>query len=283
MTGDLRVQVGARSLVVRRPHRIVVGRRHQAQDSRPIGESFLAVTSHETMSRRWFSVEDVDLTSTLDGRRDDGALMIRAESAVNPLRIWDGPDPVRLAVGGRYLAQNSVIFVGDLIEGRIWGARIEIAAARPESGTARPLSEATSLRATVPPRELDLPASTSDVLYARYHRYYRHPPHFDPQPVAWADVAVMLGLIDIRESADRNALRRALKDPQEAVGKVKQQIEEIFPGWLPPSSQTQKTFHDHLRTVLEMRGFFEPGRLRGFDQKYPAVLDFGGSARTPPM
>lgn len=278
MTGDLRVQVGARSLVVRRPHRIVFGRRHQAQDSRPIGESFLAVTSHETMSRRWFSVEDVDLTSALDGRRDAGALMIRAESTVNPLRIWDGPDPVRLGVGGRYLAQNSVIFVGELIEGRIWGARIEITTGRPESGPARSSAEPASSRITVPPRELDLPRATSDVLHARYHRYYRHPPHFDPQPVAWADVAVVLGLIDIRRTADRDALRRALKDPHEAVSKVKQQVEEMFPGWLPPSSQTQKTFHDHLRTVLEMRGFFEPSQLRGFDQRYPAALDFGGSA-----
>jgi hypothetical protein len=271
VTGDLRVQVGARSLVVRRPHRVVFGRRHQAQDVRPIGESFLAITSHETMSRRWFGVEDVELTAALDGTRQGVFLMVRAESEANPVRIWDGGDPVRLSAGRRYLAQSTVIFVGDLIEGRIWGARIEATDIRPAESVL-PRTGPPAAGFTVQPPDLDLSPFASDVLLARYHRYYRHPPHFDPQPVPWADVAVVLGLIDIRETADRTALRRALKDPQEAVGKVKQQIEVLFPGWLPPSSETQKTFHDHLRTVLEMRGFFEPSRLRGFDERFPAAL-----------
>jgi len=271
VTGDLRAQVGARSLVVRRPHRIIFGRRHQAQDARPIGESFLAITSHETMSRRWFGVEDVELTAALDGQSEGVSLMVRAESEANPVRIWDGGDPVRLVPGGKYLAQNTVIFVGDLIEGRIWGARIEVTAARPLASTPR-LAGHSSAASTLQPAELDLTPFASDVLLARYHRYYRHPPDFDPQPVGWADVAVILGLIDIRETSDRSALRRALKDPQDAVGKVKQQIEVLFPGWLPPSSETQKTFHDHLRTVLEMRGFFDPSRLRGFDARFPAAL-----------
>jgi hypothetical protein len=269
-TGDLRAQVGARSLVVRRPHRIVFGRRHQSQDARPIGESFLAITSQETMSRRWFEVEDVELTSALDGRSDGVSLSVRAESAANPVRIWDGGDPVRLSAGRRYLAQSTVIFVGDLIEGRIWGARIEVTAARPSVTTRRPTGY--SRAATLQPSELELTPFAEDVLLARYHRYYRHPPDFDPQPVPWADVAVALGLIELTDTADRAALRRALKEPQDAVGRVKQQIEVLFPGWLPPSSETQKTFHDHLRTVLEMRGFFEPSRLRGFDQRVPGAL-----------
>jgi hypothetical protein len=275
VTGDLRAQVGARSLVVARPHRIVFGRRHPAQDSRPVDESFLAIGRLETMSRRWFSVEDVVLTSALDGRSDGLSLMVHAESAKNTVRIWDGGDPVRLAPGGRYLAQDRVLFVGDLIDGRIWGARIEMTDERPKrsrpgldrsENPGRPEDDAgTTLR----PPELDLPAFTSNVLMARYHRYYRHPPDFDPQPVPWAQVAVTLGLLNSSETSDRLALRRALKDAQEAVGKVKQQVDVLFPGWLPASSETQKTFHDHLRTVLEMRGFFDLGQLRDFDDRFP--------------
>jgi hypothetical protein len=176
-----------------------------------------------------------------------------------------------LSAGGRYLAQNSVVFVGDLIDGRIWGARIEVTATSPEPAGPRAVDR-SQRGSTVQPPDLELTPFASDILLARYHRYYRHPPHFDPQPVPWADVAVVLGLIDIRQTADRIVLRRVLKDPQDVVGKVKQQIEVLFPGWLPPSSETQKTFHDHLRTVLEMRGFFEPSRLRGFDQRFPAAL-----------
>jgi hypothetical protein len=266
MTGDLRVQVGARSLIVARPHRIVFGRRHQAQDSRPIGESFMPIGQLETMSRRWFSVEDVTLTSALDGRDDGLSLLVRADSAENTVRIWDGGDPVRLSPGGRYLAQDRVLFVGDLIDGRIWGARIEVTADRPDR--ARPLPGEGLVGSTLRPPELDLPAFTSNVLMARYHRYYRHPPDFDPQPVPWAQVAVTLGLLPAGRTSDRLALRRALKDAQEAVGKVKQQVDVLFPGWLPPSSETQKTFHDHLRTVLEMRGFFDLAQLRDFDERF---------------
>ncbi len=269
MNGDLRAQVGARSLIVARPHRIVFGRRHQAQHSRPIGESFMPVASLETMSRRWFSVEDVTLTSALDGRDDGLSLMVRADSADNAVRIWDGGDPVRLAPGGRYLAQDRVLFVGDLIDGRIWGARIEVTADRPERSRPAPAEGAgAGSGITARPPELDLPAFTGNVLMARYHRYYRHPPDFDPQPVPWDQVAVLLGLLDRHDVGDRLALRRAVKDPQDAVSRVKQQVDLIFPGWLPASSQTQKTFHDHLRTVLEMRGFFDVAQLRDFDERF---------------
>jgi hypothetical protein len=264
--------VSARSLIVARPHRIVFGRRHRSQDSRPIGESFLPLASLETMSRRWFSVEDVTLTSALDGSGDGLSLLVQAESTV---QIWDGGDPVRLAAGGRYLAQGRVLFVGDLIEGRIWGARIEVTSDRPER-PAQPRTEGAG--STLQPPELELPAFTGNVLLARYHRYYRHPPDFDPQPVPWAQVAVVLGLLDAHEVADRTARRRALKEAQDAVGKVKHQVDVLFPGWLPASSETQKTFHDHLRTVLEMRGFFDLAALRDFDERFPRAL---GSLSAP--
>jgi hypothetical protein len=194
---------------------------------------------------------------------------VHALSAENAVRIWDGADPVRVPPTGRYLAQNNVLFVGDLIDGRIWGARIEVTSDRPQPP---PTGETTTPGSTQRPPELDLPAFTSNVLLARYHRYYRHPPHFDPQPVPWADVAVILGLLSTKETTDRVALRRALKDPQEAVSKVKQQVDHLIPGWLPASSETQKTFHDHLRTVLEMRGFFELAHLHNFDNRFPEAL-----------
>ena len=125
---------------------------------------------------------------------------------------------------------------------------------------------------------LPIPPATRRVLLARYHRYYRQPPHFDPQPVPWADVAVVLGALDVvrtLDGTDERAVRRAVTPLQDAVTALKTEIERRHPGWLPARSETQKSFHDHLRTILESEGVFEERELLRFDAGHPRALAHG--------
>ena len=130
---------------------------------------------------------------------------------------------------------------------------------------------------TVPPVPLPIPPATRRVLLARYHRYYRQPPHFDPQPVPWADVAVVLGVLEPADAGDERRVRRAVTRLQDAVAALRDEVERRHPGWLPSRSETQKSFHDHLRTILETDGVFEPAGLRRFDAEHPRALTHGST------
>lgn len=279
MSGDIKAQVGRRGEIARRPHRFVFGRRHSLVVARPVGETFMPLGGAPTISKRWFSVEDVVLTRAVTGEQEPAWIRVRCESATNSVQVWDGREPVRLAPGSSYLAQTSTLFVGDLIEGRIWGARIELSPRLPGALGPAWTSRGEALDAiTEQPAVLDLSATTRDVLLARYHRYYRHPPQFNPQPIPWADVAVVLGLLELRDARDDKVIRRVVRPPQDAVSAVKRQIERLHPGWLPTSSETEKTFHDHLRTILEMEGVFDAHVLIGFDAAFPRALAIGNPA-----
>lgn len=286
MTGSLRVQVGVRSAVYARPHRVVLGRKH-AVESR-FGETFWALAVDRAMSRRWFCVEDVTVTPVLGGDPEQ-ALRVRCLSSTNSVQVWEGREPVRVQPGASYLAQGDVLFVGDFVDGLVLGARVSLNPDRPPavpstapagvaaqvsaagSGAVPVLGRDAAAGVTVPPEGLGLTPAVRDVVLARYHGYYRLPPRFDPQPTPWERVAVLLRLLDAADVGDKALLRKALKDPQEAVTRLKQRVEALHPGWLPEASETQKSFHDHLRTILEMHRVFEPQELDAFDARYPTT------------
>jgi hypothetical protein len=275
--GDIRVQVGRRALRWARPQRVVLGRRHRWEG--PVSESFVPLADVAEMSARWFSVEDVVLAPAAPGSPAGAygpAVAVRCESARSGVRVWDGAEPLRLAPGEVYLPRHRTFFVGDLVRGTVCGARVDLVpglpAATPPAGRVRPGA------GTEPPVPLPIPPAVRGVLLARYHRYYRQPPHFDPQPTPWADVAVVLGLLDAAEAADERAVRRVVTRLQDAVSALRAEIERRHPGWLPARSETQKSFHDHLRTILESEGLFEPRELAAFDAGYPRALAHGSTA-----
>jgi len=265
-----------------RPHRVVLGRRHCFEGGH--GESFVPLADLPDMSARWFSVEDVVLSPVVPRAEPaagllaaPAAVIVRCESARRGVRVWDGAEPLRLAPGDAYLPRRPTFFVGDLLGGEICGARVDLApslpvAAPPADLTARLTAPGGG---TLPPVPLPIPPATRRVLLARYHRYYRQPPHFDPQPVAWADVAVVLGALDVVRTGDDRAVRRAVTPLQDAVTALKAEIEHRHPGWLPARSETQKSFHDHLRTILESEGVFEERELLRFDAEHPRALAHG--------
>jgi len=279
--GGIRIQVGQRAMRWARPRRVVFGRKHRHRTA--FGEDFWGLGASTSMSRHWFGVEDVAITSQIDGV-EESHLRVRCLSSTNSVLVWEGREPVRVQPQASYLAQGAVLFVGDLVEGLVVGARVSLAPGQPELSSSGGLvrspagavsEDATAAGRTVspgitqPPAGLDLSAATRDVVLARYHRYYRLPPDFDPQPTSWEQVAVVLGLLAPAQAADKGLLRRAVKDPQEAVTRLKQRVEALHPGWLPEASETQKTFHDHLRTILEMHRIFEPHEVDAFDARHP--------------
>jgi hypothetical protein len=257
-----------------RPHRIVLGRRHRHEG--PVGESFVPLADVPDMSARWFSLEDVVLAPAGPaGAAGEPALVVRCESARRGVRVWDGAEPLLLGPGEAYLPRRPTFFVGDLVGGDICGARVDLSPELPVA--APPPGAAARGSGTEPPVPLPIPPATRGVLLARYHRYYRQPPHFDPQPVPWADVAVVLGALEPADAGDERRVRRAVTRLQDAVAALRDEVERRHPGWLPSRSETQKSFHDHLRTILETDGVFEPAELLRFDAEHPRALAHGST------
>ncbi len=250
-----------------RPHRVVVGRRHEPVTPPSSGETFVALGDDRRMSKHWFSVEDVTVTPALDGV-PSAAVRVRCESARHRVQVWDGESRVPLAPGASYLARSRSFFVGDYVSGVALGVRIELTDDElPPTALA---VQAPSGERTVGLPDLRLTAYTRNVLVARYGGYYRVPPHFDPQPLAWAEVAIRLGELAPGHRGDERAERRAVRRPQDAVREVRDRVDQHHPGWLPPGSETEKSFHDRLRMVLEAYGVFERDALAGFDAAFSA-------------
>ena len=266
-----------------RPHRIVLGRRHRFEGGH--GETFVPLADLPDMSARWFSVEDVvvgPVVPRAGAPVPESAVIVRCESARRGVRVWDGAEPLRLAPGDVYLPRRPTFFVGDLLGGEICGARVDLAPSLPVAAPPPGAGVRARGGGTLPPVPLPIPPATRTVLLARYHRYYRQPPHFDPQPVPWADVAVVLGALDVArtlDDIDERAVRRAVTPLQDAVTALKTEIERRHPGWLPARSETQKSFHDHLRTILRRARACSERELRRFDAGHPRALAHG---RTSP-
>lgn len=269
MTGSIKVEIGQWGKVWARPQRLVFGRRH-APKERALGETFLALGDSPRLSFEWFSLDEGTLRFR-DGESLTEQLVVRNRSEWNAVQVWEGRDPVRVNAGSSYLVQTSTFFVGGIVDGEICGARIDVTESRAPVPS-QPLTPGLHAP-TVRPVRLGITPTMRNTLLARYHRYYRLPPHFDPQPTPWLEVATILGMIDEgRADADSDARRAAEGKAQRPITRLKQAVEAAYPGWLPPPSGTEKNFHDRLRILLEVYEVFSRRSLAEFDKAFPLAL-----------
>ena len=260
---------------VRRPAldntRVVFGRRHPFQSlGDDVPEMFVPVAELPEVSARWFTAEPVDLHDASGSflRRET---LLTCTSVANSVTVWDSGTRIRLDPGDVYIVRHWPVYVGDLWQGSPFGARLDSARSG-EPGAPlnqQPVASPASAGRTRPVEPLPLTERQRRILVARYRGYYLPPPAFDPQPLEWAEVARLLDDLSYADVADDRLRRRATNPLSGEVSKVKKAVEDRHPGWLPDSGETSKSFHDHLRLILEREGLFTTSALRAFAVTIP--------------